>query len=262
MRNVTLLGLLPVLGMALTTFPPNGYTLDAFLDPTDDSYAIFKIKMPSGSWFGLGLGTKNMDVDSDMIMIDGSNKKAFDMYSVGKRLPKQDNSQDLQYFFEQDGSEGLNVTVRRLLDTNDGKDFVLPIDQDFDLAWSINTSTARFEKAHNFRGAITFTLPTTSATAVNNIGADQWEGEPSVIEDDGTSMLALYILLFVVLIGALVIFLVCLCKTKQKKDQVEFKQLDDTTERKTVNSDQKQLKDDETPERIQQALKQNESSEM
>ena len=47
--------------------------------------------MPTNTWFGLGLGTKNMASDSDMIMVDALNRKAFDMYAVGNRKPLQDD---------------------------------------------------------------------------------------------------------------------------------------------------------------------------
>jgi len=63
--------------------------------------------MPTNTWFGLGLGTKNMASDSDMIMVDALNRKAFDMYAVGNRKPLQDDSQDLQFLFEQTGSETI-----------------------------------------------------------------------------------------------------------------------------------------------------------
>ena len=98
--------------------------------------------MLRGTWFGLGLGTKDMAIDSDMIIVDTANRKVLDMYSTGNRLPEQDDSQDLQFNFLQISSESIRVTIRRPLDTNDGKDFVLPVDTAFDLAWAVNIKTA------------------------------------------------------------------------------------------------------------------------
>ena len=101
MKIVSLLiGLLPELILAEKTQLFKGFFVNAFLDPTDSSYAIFEIDMPTGTWFGLGLGTKNMSKNSDMLMFDASSQKVFDMHAVGNRLPIKDDSQDLQFTFK------------------------------------------------------------------------------------------------------------------------------------------------------------------
>ena len=59
---------LPALALANTgTEVFENFWLDAFVDPQDLDYAIIKLQMPQGSWFGLGLGTSNMNPGSDMI---------------------------------------------------------------------------------------------------------------------------------------------------------------------------------------------------
>ena len=47
--------------------------------------------MPAEGWFGLGLGSKDMSKNTDMIMIDAVAETVFDMYSVGNRTPLEDD---------------------------------------------------------------------------------------------------------------------------------------------------------------------------
>ena len=135
-----------------------GFYVDVKLDELDNDYAIIKVWMPKGTWFGLGLGTKNMKVDSDLIMVDSAARQVLDMHSVGNRMPARDASQDLQFKFDELGSDNLVVMVRRALDTSDTLDYVLPIATDFDLAWAANLKSTNIEKAHTFRGAINFKI--------------------------------------------------------------------------------------------------------
>ena len=83
--------LLPVLSLARTELYFGEYFLDAFIDPTDADFAIFQIDMPAEGWFGLGLGSKDMSKNTDMIMIDAVAETVFDMYSVGNRTPLEDD---------------------------------------------------------------------------------------------------------------------------------------------------------------------------
>ena len=95
------------------------------------------------------------------------------MYSVGKRAPLQDDSQDLQFKFKEKGFDKMDVTVRRALDTSDGKDYVLPVDTVFDLAWAVNIQTSKIDIVHNFRGAFQTMIPTISTyKAANDITDD------------------------------------------------------------------------------------------
>ena len=77
---------LPALGFALKgTEVFQNFWIEAFVDPQDFDYAIIMLRMPADTWFGLGLGTRDMSVDSDMIQVDGGRRLAFDMVSIGKR---------------------------------------------------------------------------------------------------------------------------------------------------------------------------------
>ena len=58
--------IMPALSLAVTEVFDN-FTVEAFVDPDDFDYAIIMLRMPPDTWFGLGLGSRNMDPDSDMI---------------------------------------------------------------------------------------------------------------------------------------------------------------------------------------------------
>ena len=91
MRIAQLMGAaaaLPALGLAQTGKEVfQNFWIDAYVDPNDFDYAIFMLRMPKDTWFGLGLGTRDMSVGSDMIMVDGGKRIAYDMVSVGNRQP-------------------------------------------------------------------------------------------------------------------------------------------------------------------------------
>ena len=88
---------LPALSSALRgTEVFQNFWIEAFVDPQDFDYAIIMLRMPGDTWFGLGLGTRDMSVDSDMIQVDGGRRLAFDMVSVGRRQPEIDTQQDLE----------------------------------------------------------------------------------------------------------------------------------------------------------------------
>ena len=89
-----LAALLPTLGVGKTEVF-EGYFVDAVIDPDDNDFAIFQVQMKQNQWFGLGLGTRDMSVDSDMIIIDSDERKVYDMHSAGNRVPIEDDSQDL-----------------------------------------------------------------------------------------------------------------------------------------------------------------------
>lgn len=96
-----------------------------------------------------------MTVGSDIIQVDGGKRQAFDMHSVGNKAPEQDSQQDLDTSFETLSNGKLQVTVKRPLDTGDFKDdYVLPVDQPFDIAWAVNTKSSDISKYHSRRGSI------------------------------------------------------------------------------------------------------------
>ena len=219
--------LLPTLSMAAKTqVPLNGFNVYAYLDPQDSEYAIFKLEMKTGTWLGLGLGTKDMSDNSDMIMVDAAASQVLDMHSVGKRKPKKDGSQDLQFHFQKVDSESLNVTLRRALDTNDDKDFVLPLDSAFDLAWAVNIKTSNIEKVHQFRGAITFKIPSLSVNATNDFTDKKWISLSSTGGDDEDEMswwkIVLAVCIPLLIILSLGIFFLCRYRNKHAKKTTKF----------------------------------------
>ena len=60
-----------------------------------------------------------MSVDSDMIMVDGGSRKAYDMISVGNKPPEVDSEQNIETTFKTLKNGRLEVTIRRALDTGD-----------------------------------------------------------------------------------------------------------------------------------------------
>ena len=108
----------------------------------------FYVNMPEDSaWIGLALGHKDMTFGGDMAVFF-SNKRLGDEYAYGDYNsdgfgePIPDRSNDLK-----DHPEGVQeiaggrrrMWVRRDLDTGDPiQDFVIPLDQEFDIGYSMN----------------------------------------------------------------------------------------------------------------------------
>ena len=92
MRIVQLMqaAVLPAISFATKTEVFDNFWVDAYVDPEDLDYAIILLKMPPDTWMGLGLGTKNMELNSDMFQVDGKKKEVYDMYAVGNRAPELD----------------------------------------------------------------------------------------------------------------------------------------------------------------------------
>ena len=53
------------------------------VDPADDKRAEIKLRMQKDTWMGLALGSSGMAVNTDMIQVDGTNKKVYDKTSSG-----------------------------------------------------------------------------------------------------------------------------------------------------------------------------------
>ena len=65
------------------------------------------------------------------------------MVSIGNAQPEIDDQQDLEAWFRDLPSGQLEVKLRRQLDTGDLiNDYVLPVDQKFDLGWAVHTSSS------------------------------------------------------------------------------------------------------------------------
>ena len=145
--------------------------------------------MPKNTWFGFGLGSKNMDPNTDMIQIDGGSLVAYDVYAVGKRAPAVDVQQDIEYTFEQMPNDKLSVTLRRALDTGDFLyDYIIPVDTQFDMSWALNTRSSDISSQHQLRGAMSFTVtskpPIELVNPDDQTGSEEAESGDELVADD------------------------------------------------------------------------------
>ena len=127
------------------------------MDESDKEKAIFEIYMPDNSWLGLVLGDSGMAPGADMIQIkaDGINSRVYDKFSQGYISPPQDpekNLLDNKFRFFEGGV--VRFTLTRELDTGDAADFLIPVDNEFDLGWAVNTETSDLLQKHTKAGAM------------------------------------------------------------------------------------------------------------
>ena len=81
--------------------------------------------MVKDTWFGIGFGS-GMSAGTDMIQIDGGANQAFDMVAEGYGAPIKDEVDHLKdVTFTSGVGNLLNVEMRRALDTQDDRDFLL-----------------------------------------------------------------------------------------------------------------------------------------
>ena len=134
-----------------------GFNIQVKLDKDDPDYAIFEVYMKDGTWLGLVLGDSGMAFGADMIQIkaDGINSRVYDKFSQGYISPPQDTEKNLldNKFRFFDGN-WVRFTLRRALDTGDRRDFVLPVDSEFDLGWAVHSETNDLLAQHNKAGAL------------------------------------------------------------------------------------------------------------
>ena len=137
-----------------------GYNVQMRVDE-DGSKAIFEVYMKDSSWLGLVLGKANMTPGSDMIQImaDGVNSRVYDKFSQGFISPAEDSNDNLDATFRFFDGDYIRFTIERDLDTGDGEhDFVLPIEQDFQLGWAIHSSSNNLLAKHSHAGGLTAML--------------------------------------------------------------------------------------------------------
>ena len=140
----------------------SGYEVDFAL--SGDEVTI-SVTMQTGSWVGLTLGDSGMSTNSDMIQIDADNERVYDMTSAGYRSPNTDSSENFVSTTWSTVSGGKKVDIKRKLDTNDSKDYVIPTDTYFDLGWAVNTSTSTITNKHNKKGNFRQLVSTTGASS-------------------------------------------------------------------------------------------------
>lgn len=131
---------------------------------------------------GFALGAHGMTKGADMIMCSVSAANAAtcqDMVSVGEMMPQVDTVNNITVTSEEkDGS--VMVTVKRKLDTGDAEqDFVIPLDSEFEMSWSIMETGSDMTKEHTKFGEINAMLK-----------SDGTVGTPIYIEEDGAMALA------------------------------------------------------------------------
>ena len=133
--------------------------IKAELDDSDSTQVKLTLRMESGTWLGLVLGSSGMASGSDMIQIDGTNEVAYDKVSAGYQYPSTDTTDDLTVApFNNLGGGILEVTITRDLDTGDSQDYVIPADADFTMGWAINSVSDTLTEKHDQAGSFTLNL--------------------------------------------------------------------------------------------------------
>ena len=100
------------------------------------------------------------------------------MVSIGNGQPEIDGQQDLEAWFRDLPSGQLEVKLRRQLDTGDLiNDYVLPVEQEFDLGWAVHTSSSDISQYHSNRGAVQFAIASPPETIDDDDDIDDFEWE-------------------------------------------------------------------------------------
>ena len=137
-----------------------------YLPETDE--IEFIVTMMSNSWFGLALGNKDMTKDGDMITFHRQNYDYDyffqDRYSVGYQPPAVDEINNLANHpvrsIEFDADGRATLFARRALDTGDSSDFVIPLDQEFNVGYAVNGSSSDISiyTKHQTAGSVAVSL--------------------------------------------------------------------------------------------------------
>ena len=115
----------------------NNFHLQLRLDQQTDEI-VFDITLKEASWFGIGYSCTM--TESDMLLVEADQKgrvKVTDLFSRGPFKPDTDRQQDYKEpygLFKWDDS--INFKTRRLVDTFDSQDFVIPLDEPFVVNWA------------------------------------------------------------------------------------------------------------------------------
>ena len=117
---------------------------------TDNSEVVIEVTTENDHYFGFGFGTTTMGTGNDMIMCTSSTGSlaCSDMYSAGNASPTVDSAENLTVTGST--SSGLNhYEIRRALDTGDSShDYVIALDTEFDMIWSLGTSSNSVSSGH------------------------------------------------------------------------------------------------------------------
>ena len=164
----------------------------------DTEQVEFIVTMKDGGWFGLLPGDTGMAQNADILAFfaDGDNSSFGDYTSIGYQPPEIDSIQDLEAhpvnMVEKDPDGRVTLFVRRALDTGDERDFVFPLDQEFDMAYAYNDEANELSwlTKHQLAGHFKMTLPSNGDPVLGSLpevhgGTGGDGGDNTVIEDDG-----------------------------------------------------------------------------
>ena len=166
---------------------PSPYDFQAKYNPAKNHFQM-QWTIKDGTYMGIGFGDvtpTGTDMIKCAVNVPGV-AACFDMHSVWvdkATPPEKDAVQDIKYSFKKGTVQGTTVvTMLRDLDTGDDLDFVIPLDTDFDVAWSVIENGTALDSYHNKKGkGLTLQIPTSGAqTSFNYAGAN----------DSASSMLA------------------------------------------------------------------------
>ena len=164
----------------------------------DTEQVEFIVTMKDGGWFGLLPGDTGMAQNADILAFfaDGDNSSFGDYTSIGYQPPEIDSIQDLEAhpvnMVEKDPDGRVTLFVRRALDTGDERDFVFPLDQEFDMSYAYNdfANELSWLTKHLLAGHFKMTLPSNGDPVLGSlIDTDKPDDEDTgntFIEDDGT----------------------------------------------------------------------------
>ena len=117
-----------------------------YVPETDEVEFIVSLRN-SYSWVGMALGAQDMTPYTDMLVFYSGTSFSPPMYedrvSAGFREPNIDRFNNLADhpdggYYEHSDEDRVTFFVRRALDTDDLEDFVIPLDEEFDIGYSLN----------------------------------------------------------------------------------------------------------------------------
>ena len=98
------------------------------------------------------------------------NSRVYDKFSQGYISPAIDAQIDVEAFFRFIEGGYIKFTLKRKLDTGDRSgDFVIPLEQEFDLGWAINPDTNDLLSKHGEAGSIRALIYQDGADAFEDI---------------------------------------------------------------------------------------------
>jgi hypothetical protein len=148
----------------------NAYTINGNItfDVSYDSATgevVFVTSQPDKSYFGILLGSHDMiNADAIVFFAEGQTSKAQDYYSTTFGQVSLDATQNVTSRIITVSSGTVILETRRKLKTTDAKDFVIPLDQTFEVSYAFNLASSAMQM-HSNDGHLKFTLSSTNLQA-------------------------------------------------------------------------------------------------